>query len=347
MLNRFLLFMTAICLGTLLLQLHVPIPFLLGGLVAALACKTVGHHSCLTWPKKWREYALMIAGYSIGAKFTADTWYNFLTELSGVIEATIVIMAASLVLAFITAKIFNENLKSCIIGMLPGGMTLSMLLCEEDKEVNPNAVMVMQVVRLLGVVISVPFLIVWLLHASVLENSLILNNNAAGVRWLICIPLAVLGSFIATKIHIPTPKLLGSIIATALFSMFVGDVQSVPFFIMAAAQVSIGLFMGMQLNIDKIIKTRKMLPFIIFSTAILVAVSIFMANILSARYGFSLITAFLAMAPGGIAEMSLAGISMNENVSVILTYQLVRVLAINLFVPPLLGFWFKNKIAKV
>lgn len=346
MLNRFLLFMTAICLGTLLLRLHVPIPFLLGGLITALACKTAGRHICLTWPKKWREYALMVAGYSIGAKFTADTWYNFLAEFSGVIEATLVIMAVSLVLAFITAKIFKENLKSCIIGMLPGGMTLSMLLCEEDREVNPNAVMVMQVVRLLGVVISVPFLVVWVLHARVLGNSLILNNTA-GVSWLICIPLAVLGSFIATKIHIPTPKLLGSIIATAFFSMFVGDVQSVPFFIMASAQVSIGLFMGMQLDTDKIIKTRKMLPFIIFSTAILITVSVFMANILSARYGFSLITAFLAMAPGGIAEMSLAGISMNENVSVILTYQLVRVLAINLFIPPLLGFWFKNKNAKV
>ena len=60
---------------------------------------------------------------------------------------------------------------------------------------------------------------------------------------------------------------------------------------------------------------------------------------------FSLITAFLAMAPGGIAEMSLAGMSMGENVSIILTYQLVRLLAINICVPPLLKWWFKPKTA--
>lgn len=60
-----------------------------------------------------------------------------------------------------------------------------------------------------------------------------------------------------------------------------------------------------------------MVPYILIGTAILIVVSIGMANVLSARYSFSLVTAFLAMAPGGIAEMSLAGMSMGENVSII------------------------------
>ena len=50
----------------------------------------------------------------------------------------------------------------------------------------------------------------------------------------------------------PTPKLLGPILATAAFSVFDGGVQPVPFWLMAAAQASIGLFMGMQLDADRI-----------------------------------------------------------------------------------------------
>lgn len=342
MLNRLLLFIMALCLGHMLERLHLPIPFLLGGLVTALACKTCARRVQVSWPKQLREYALLIAGYGIGSTFTADTWRNFLTELAGVVEATAVILGASLLLAFITAKIARESLKSCVMGMLPGGMTLTMLLCEEDKEVNPNIVMVMQVIRLLGVVISVPFLVIWLLDAQVTGSSVALPNHG-GVHWLVFVPLAILGSFIAGKVHLPTPKLLGTILATAAFAVYTGGVQPVPFWLMAPAQVSIGLYMGMQLDADRIIKTRKMVPFILVGTAILVAVSIVMAYVLSARYGFSLITAFLAMAPGGIAEMSLAGMSMGENVSVILTYQLVRLLAINICVPPLLKWWFKPK----
>lgn len=338
-LNRLLLFIIALCLGTLLVRLHLPIPYLLGGLVTALGCKTLARRVPLSWPKQWREYALMVAGYGIGSTFTTDTWRNFLAELTGVAESTVVILGASLLLALVTARIAHEHLKSCIMGMLPGGMTLAMLMSEEDEDINPNVVMVMQVIRVLGVVITVPFLTVWLLNAQVTGSSVALPNHG-GVHWLILVPLAILGCFLALRLHMPTPKLLGPILATAAFSVYAGGVQPAPFWLMAPAQVSIGLFMGMQLDADRVWNTRKMIPFILFGTAFLIAISIGMAYVLSARYGFSLITAFLAMAPGGIAEMSLAGMSMQENVSIILTYQLVRVLAINLCIPPLLARCF-------
>ena len=308
MLNRLLLFIMALCLGQLLLRLHIPIPFLLGGLVTMLACKSLARHAQVSWPKQWREYALMVAGYGIGSTFTADTWHNFLAELVGVVESTVLILSASILLACITSKIARENLKSCIMGMLPGGMTLTMLLCEEDKEVNPNIVMVMQVIRLLGVVITVPFLVVWLLNAQVTDSSAVLPARG-GIHWLVLVPLSILGCFVAKKVHFPTPRLLGPILATAIFAVYTDGVQSVPFWLMAPAQVSIGLFMGMQLDADRIIKTKKMVPFILVGTALLIGVSIAMGHVLSARYGFSLITAFLAMAPGGIAEMSLAALT--------------------------------------
>ena len=49
MLNRLLLFVMAACLGTLFLKMELPIPYLLGGIFAAVACKVAG--SPVTWPK--------------------------------------------------------------------------------------------------------------------------------------------------------------------------------------------------------------------------------------------------------------------------------------------------------
>ena len=51
-------------------------------------------------------------------------------------------------------------------------------------------------------------------------------------------------------------------------------------------------------------------------------------------------TAFLAMAPGGMTEMCLAGMSMGADVSIILTYQIVRLLMMNLTVPFCLNRYF-------
>lgn len=341
MLNRVLLFVTAAFLGSMLVKLHVPIPYMLGGIVTAVLCKLFGSRMQVSWPKKLRMAGLMVAGYGIGATCTSQALATFLDEFSGVIEANVIAIGVSVVLAIVIARLTKTDLQSCVMGMMPGGITLMMLLTEENKRTNPNVVMVMQVIRLLGVVISVPFLAILFLDAHLGDSYGAVNNG--GYHWLLFIPLAVLGNFIAKKIHLPTPMFLGTIILTAVFAVTAGQLQPVPNVLMAAAQVSIGLYMGMLLDGERIAKTKNILPLTILGTVILVGVSVAVAFVLSERYGFSLITAFLAMAPGGIAEMALAGMSMGEDVTVILAYQLVRVLGINLLVPPALNWYFKNK----
>lgn len=342
MLDRLLLFITAGCLGTLLMRMHIPIPYMLGGMIVAILYKTFAREQAVKWPRRWRDMGLMVAGYGIGVNFNTAAWNNFLHELAGVSASTIIALGVSIIIAIVTAKVTREDLKSCVIGMLPGGMTMSLLMAEEDKTINPNVVVVMQVIRLFGVIISVPFLTVLLLNAKVINSPLGMVAHT-GYHWAIFIPLTILGSFIATKLRLPTPVLLGSILATTIFNIFVGSVQPVPGFLMAPAQLSIGLFMGMLLDAKRIVQTRNVLPFVIGGTALLVVISIGVAYVLSDLYGFSLVTAFLAMAPGGIAEMALAGLSMGEDVATILAYQLVRLLAINLLVPPVIEYYFNKR----
>ena len=341
MLDRLLLFITAGCLGTLLMKMHIPIPYMMGGMTVAILYKTFVGEKAVKWPRLWRDIGLMVAGYGIGVNFNTAAWNNFLHELAGVSASTFIALGASIIIAIVTAKVTREDLKSCVIGMLPGGMTMSLLMAEEDKTINPNVVVVMQVIRLFGVIISVPFLTVLLLDAKVINSPLGMVAHS-GYHWAIFIPLTILGSFIATKLRLPTPVLLGSILATTVFNIFVGSVQPVPGFLMAPAQLSIGLFMGMILDAKRIAQTKNVLPFVIGGTALLVVISIGVAYVLSDLYGFSLVTAFLAMAPGGIAEMALAGLSMGEDVATILAYQLVRLLAINLLVPPVIEWYFSK-----
>ncbi|MBQ9762791.1 MAG: AbrB family transcriptional regulator [Phascolarctobacterium sp.] len=344
MLDRLLLFIVAGFLGTLMMKMHIPIPYMLGGMITAILYKTFARERAVSWPRLWRDFGLMVAGYGIGVNFNTQAWNNFLEELLGVTEATAIALGVSIVIAIVTSKITREDLQSCIVGMLPGGMTLSLLMAEEDKRVNPNVVMVMQVIRLFGVIISVPFLTVWLLDAKVIHSPLALVEHA-GYHWSVFLPLTFLGGFVAKKLHLPTPTLLGAILATTIFNIFVGSVQPVPGLLMAPAQVSIGLYMGMIMDAKRIAQTKDILPFALGGTALLVVISIGVAYVLSDRYGFSLVTAFLAMAPGGIAEMALAGLSMGEDVATILAYQLVRLLAINMLVPPLLEIFFRKKQA--
>lgn len=166
-----------------------------------------------------------------------------MNEIAGVVKATLIALGVSIILAVAINRCTKFNLQSCVMGMLPGGLTLMMLMSEEDPRANPNVVMVMQVIRLLGVVISVPFLVVYCLDAHVMGSSIAMPNHG-GIHWLIFIPLTILGVFMARKLHLPTPQLLDSILVTAIFSVLAGDFQPVPAMLMAPAQISIGLYVG-------------------------------------------------------------------------------------------------------
>ena len=97
---------------------------------------------------------------------------------------------------------------SCVLGMMPGGMSLVMVIVQEDKRYDPNVVMVMQIIRYFGVVFSLPFLVITLFDAHVMNVVRTVASDA--LHWLWFLPLALLGSGFFLKFHIPIPWLSGS-----------------------------------------------------------------------------------------------------------------------------------------
>jgi len=344
--GRIILVLIAGCVGILLAKFHIPIPFVLGGMITAMCSKLFFAKYGITWTKNLREIALLVAGYGIGASFDTTAWNHLLGQTLGIIGSTIISIGACMILAVIIAKLAKADMQSCCIGFLPGGMTVAMLMCDDDDSLDPNVVMVMQIIRLFAVVIFVPFLVVYILDAQVTSTGLTMANKG-GYHWLIFIPLSIFGALVGQTIKLPTPRLLGPVLATAIFSVACGTVQPVHAFIMAPAQISIGLFMGMMMDPVRIMKIKKIFVLTIFASIAILWVSYVTSKMFAALYGFTVVTGFLAMAPGGIAEMALAGMSMNEDVSIILNYQLIRLIIMNAVMPVFLVWYFKNKKDKL
>lgn len=341
LIRHFGLMAAALLLGSGLKSLHLPIPFMMAGMIITIICKVKFRGITNIWPKTYREYALYVAGYGIGAKFTHDAWNSILNQLVGVAITNVLLLALSLILAYLTHKWIHEDLKSCVMGMMPGGLTVAMLMCEEDDNCNPNVIMVMQVIRLLSVLFMVPLLVVLLFGARAEEASMMVAG-AGNLPWYCLFVLSPLGYYVAKKVHCPTPRLLGSIIASSIVAIIFDGIQSPPGWLMMFTQACIGLFIGTQMDVDRILKAKSSVPCVVIGVAIMLGFTIGMGTFLGRLYGFDGITAFLAMAPGGIAEMTLAGLSMGADVSIILAYQLVRLFSINLTMPVISRFIDKH-----
>lgn len=338
--KKSLAFLVAALIGFALRQLGIPIPYMLGGIITGFLLKAF-IDGTFHWPAAWRNAMLGVAGYGIGSNCTPETFVKLSQETLGIFGAALFTLTVSIGVAFYMHRHTFANLLSSIMGCLPGGLTAMTVLMEDYEEADQNVVVVSQCLRLFVVEVSVPFLAVNLFGGQVirLTGPSLWDTSVADFLslfhpgWLLVFPLALGGRYLAKKGHMPTSQLLGPIIATALFACWQGGVPRIPAPAMAFAQLHIGLYIGTMLDRNKLLKTKALIPNILIGSLLMVISSALLSLLLSRLYGFTTLTAFLALAPGGIAEMCLSGLEMQQDVAVILTYQLVRVLILALGVP--------------
>ncbi|NLU43727.1 MAG: AbrB family transcriptional regulator [Acholeplasmataceae bacterium] len=316
----------------------MPIPWMLGGIFVSLAMKIAGIQG-VSWPRRWRNYGLIVVGYGIGRYVTPSVLDQMLQQIPGIVGATIVAVATALIISVFMAKYEHMDLHSTIMGIMPGGFTQMTAMSDEDCRVDTNVVTVLQSLRLITIVVTVPFLVINFLGAQVTQTATSLAVTKGISFWPI-LPLAAIVGFIMEKLKISTPYLMGPIFVTAALSLYMGLLNTSPNWLLSLAQLSIGIYVGTGLEPKKVKKLMLILPNVFLGIFVMLAVSIGVAYLLSYFYGFSLITAFLAMAPGGLGEMCLVGMSLEETVAIILTYQMFRFLFLNLAVPVCIGRYF-------
>lgn len=328
----------AFFIGWGLSLIGMPIPWMLGGIFVSLAMKIAGIQG-VSWPRRWRNYGLIVVGYGIGRYVTPSVLDQMLQQIPGIVGATIVAVATALIISVFMAKYEHMDLHSTIMGIMPGGFTQMTAMSDEDCRVDTNVVTVLQSLRLITIVVTVPFLVINFLGAQVTQTATSLAVTKGVSFWPI-LPLAAIVGFIMEKLKISTPYLMGPIFVTAALSLYMGLLNTSPNWLLSLAQLSIGIYVGTGLEPKKVKKLMLILPNVFLGIFVMLAVSIGVAYLLSYFYGFSLITAFLAMAPGGLGEMCLVGMSLEENVAIILTYQMFRFLFLNLAVPVCIGRYF-------
>lgn len=321
----------AIIIGGFFKYNQIPIPWTLGGIFSALILQ-IAQVEDVSWNRDWRNGALLVVGYGTGRYVDGAMVKEMVRQGPGIVSATLVAVLVCVMISVLMTKYQHLDLHSVLMGIMPGGFTQMTAMLDDDKRVDANIVTVYQSLRLIIIVVSVPLMVVHLLGANLSGNAASLAFHEGISFWLI-LPFAFIGGRIFRKIGTATPELLGSIVVAAVASLCFGRLDTPPSWLLAFAQINIGMYVGTGLNLNKLKALLKTLPAVIMGILFLLLVSIGFAHFLSSYYGFSLITAFLAMAPGGLAEMCLTGMSIGENVAIILTYQLFRFLFLNLAVP--------------
>lgn len=336
--RRLILFAAAAIIGYIFYFLNIPIPFMFAALIVGVVAADL-RGPWNDWPISYRNAGLMVVGYAIGSNVTVEACRDFVAQIGMIAASTIFMIVMGILIAWLIAKYMHEDFLSCILGMMPGGMSLVMVIVHENKRFDPNVVMVMQIIRYFGVVFTLPFLVITLFDAHVLEIVRPVVGNA--LHWMWFLPIALSGAVLFLKLHLSIPWLLGPVVPTALCTIFINQVGTLPTLLLWMAQILVGISMGTLMDLRRIWEEKRLLPAMLLGTAFLIAASYFAAYIIKMWYGVDIVTGFLAMSPGGISEMNIAGLSMGAHTPTILAYQLLRVFAISWTIPLIIKFEHK------
>lgn len=327
-------FIISVIGGFLMSLIHMPLPWTLGPILFVSVASYV-----MKRPFKWslniRNAALILLGYGMGRPFTIEAGHAILTQLSFMLLATIVTICAGLFTAWLMFRHTKINFTSCLLGCVPGGLSQMVILADEIPDADLTAVTIMQTLRMLSVVFTIPFLAINILPAGdAAAAAAAVNMNPDLITILTFAAVAIAGAVIGKFIHLPTATLLGPILSTAAYLVITGGVAPVvPGFYLDVAQVFVGTYIGASIDLRKVKEYNGMGLTLIFGVILVLLTSMSMAVLLAYLTEANLVTMFLSTAPGGLAEMGIVALVVHADTATMTAYQLTRLLFIMLLFP--------------
>lgn len=331
--------------------LHLPIPWLLGPMLAVLIGSNT-FKNCFAWPGKLRDTGMIIVGYTIGLSLTAAALKQMSHQLPTMLFMTAVLLIFCAGIAYAVSRLSGLNYRTVLLGSIPGGLTQMIVLAEETEDINITVVTVIQVIRLMMIILCVPLLVFSPLlgNSSAGEAAAPLTPSAEAVQWggmfpniLIFAALCTLFGWLGAKIRFPTPYLLGPAIIASILQISGIHGPALPSLLLNAAQLMIGVYVGLLLNPGNLPNKLRTLLLAAASSVVLIAGAWGLSALLSRVASVSPSTALLSLAPGGMDQMSLMAHEVDANLSMVAGFQLFRTFFIFFAVPPLFKLIFRGK----
>lgn len=312
--------------------LGLPVPWMLGSLFAVLISQFFIKVE-LFWPVQFRNIGLIVIGVAIGQTFQLSIFSGMGWLLFLMFSINLFLVIVSIAMAFGVHKICNVSLKTALTCTVPGGLGQIVVFAEEERDINLAVVTYFHVVRVVSIVMVIPF---------ILSGHVVQSGNTDSLLGKELLPLILLllvagGTvWIGKKIRLPVPYFLTPILLIMTLTLLSVETPKIPGDILHLAQLLMGTYIGLLLKPNMIKLGSKIIVLGILSALFLIAITFGQGFLLVHFLGYSLSTSFLSTAAGGLDQMSLLATAIGADVSVVTVFQVFRLLFVFLLVLPLL-----------
>ena len=311
--------------------LRLPIPWMLGSLAACAAATAAGlpMRALPNVVERWMRVAI---GVSLGPSVAASLARSG-GRLPLAIGAAVVIVTASVALG---TRWFERRgglpRPAAYLTSLPGGLSM-LLAMAGDALGNRAQVLMAHTVRVVFVVVSVSLLARALgIPTSPAPLAASLELSSDGSPWPIA-ALVVGGFALAERLRVAGGHVIFPMALTALLAAFTDWSLVPPPIVKTAALLTFGIVLGCEVAGGPRETYGRLFRASLAFTIAFMAAGAALAVALDAATGLGFLVLFLALAPGGIAEVSLVALALGLDAGLVALVHACRFLYIVLAAP--------------
>lgn len=214
------------------------------------------------------------------------------------------------------------------------GAASEMTLLAERENARTDLVAASHSLRLLIVTVTIPFALQW----SGLHGIDILPPATRLVDWPGLALMALLtgaGALAMDRLGRANPWFMGALVVSMGFAMAGVTFSAVPQGLVNAAQLVIGVSLGVRFRADFLHTAPRWLGTVAVGTLGLMGICAVFAAVLAWGTGLPWVTLLLGTSPGGITEMAITAKVLQLGVPVVTAFQVCRLIAVLILVEPL------------
>lgn len=322
----------AVAAGSLFSWLQTPLPWMIGPLVSLGIANLCGLG--LDILPYGRQSGQLCIGTSVGLYFTPPVLAALLGSAGWILAGGSAVMLIAACSGLLLSKISGIDRTSCFFATVPGGAAEMTILAQRYGG-SVAAVAIAQSVRVALLVLIIPTVLTYAGFDPIDREAARVVHEVVPGGLVILLALCALAACGFVFFKLQNPWMMGPLIASAALTACGLDLSGVPREMSNAGQMLLGAALGSRFEREFFLRNRFFIPFALLNAGFLIIACAALAYVFALLSGLSLDTLMVALAPGGIAEMSITAQALNLGVATVTAFQFVRIVLANFASPTL------------
>nr|WP_082308266.1 AbrB family transcriptional regulator [Achromobacter sp. DMS1] len=321
--------------------IHMPLPWMLGALLATAATRISGVGTAC--PRVARNAGQWVIGTSLGLYFTPQVVGHIGVNAGSIAVGMLFALGLAFLGTALLLRFTDADFKTAWFASAIGGAS-EMANLAERHGARIDRVATAHSVRVLLVVVAVPFVFQWWgvtgIDPTIPGPRAV---DAAGLSLLVA--LTSVAGMLFMRWNLPNPWVLGPMFAAMALTANDVELSALPEYVPKAGQLLIGWSLGDRYRPDFFRAAPRFIAVVAAYTVLALALAFGLGALLSLWSAAPAPTLILGTTPGGIAEMAITAKVLQLGVPIVTAFHVTRMVFVVLVTGPVYALLQKRRIA--